>query len=114
MRGDCRYTNVRGKTSARDRVRGRLCRFHPCTDRKSTRLNSSHQIISYAVFCLKKKNKKALHTGLTTRQAHAGNLCMQYLRCIRKAAVHHSLARDAGPRKVYLAMKTESRGWMTV
>src|SRR5438552_10866751 len=30
----------------------------PCvTDRKSTRLNSSHQIISYAVFCLKKKKK---------------------------------------------------------
>src|SRR5258708_27386508 len=28
------------------------------TDRKSTRLNSSHQIISYAVFCLKKKNLK--------------------------------------------------------
>src|SRR5258708_16821011 len=27
-------------------------------DRKSTRLNSSHQIISYAVFCLKKKNHK--------------------------------------------------------
>src|SRR6476660_9959591 len=28
---------------------------HPLLDRKSTRLNSSHQIISYAVFCLKKK-----------------------------------------------------------
>src|SRR5258708_28493727 len=28
-------------------------------DRKSTRLNSSHQIISYAVFCLKKKNSDA-------------------------------------------------------
>src|SRR5260221_13929601 len=27
------------------------------TDRKSTRLNSSHTVISYAVFCLKKKNK---------------------------------------------------------
>src|SRR5258708_10910417 len=27
-------------------------------DRKSTRLNSSHQIISYAVFCLKKKKSK--------------------------------------------------------
>src|SRR5438552_4699307 len=27
-------------------------------DRKSTRLNSSHQIISYAVFCLKKKNNE--------------------------------------------------------
>src|SRR5258708_3723283 len=32
----------------------------PCTDRKSTRLNSSHQIISYAVFCLKKKKKQTL------------------------------------------------------
>src|SRR5258708_15391162 len=30
-------------------------------DRKSTRLNSSHQIISYAVFCLKKKKKKTRH-----------------------------------------------------
>src|SRR5258708_9915174 len=29
--------------------------FAPTLDRKSTRLNSSHQIISYAVFCLKKK-----------------------------------------------------------
>ena len=28
-------------------------------DRKSTRLNSSHQIISYAVFCLKKKKTKS-------------------------------------------------------
>src|SRR5258708_19614725 len=31
---------------------------HMSLDRKSTRLNSSHQIISYAVFCLKKKNKR--------------------------------------------------------
>src|SRR5207253_8700883 len=29
--------------------------FHACQDRKSTRLNSSHVAISYAVFCLKKK-----------------------------------------------------------
>src|SRR5947209_14946942 len=29
-----------------------------CSDRKSTRLNSSHANISYAVFCLKKKKKK--------------------------------------------------------
>src|SRR5438552_9320625 len=34
-------------------------RRSPSADRKSTRLNSSHQIISYAVFCLKKKNKEA-------------------------------------------------------
>src|SRR5439155_26151834 len=31
------------------------------TDRKSTRLNSSHVAISYAVFCLKKKNKSLHH-----------------------------------------------------
>src|SRR5258708_20199279 len=31
-------------------------------DRKSTRLNSSHQIISYAVFCLKKKKKNNTNT----------------------------------------------------
>src|SRR5260221_7208200 len=30
-------------------------------DRKSTRLNSSHTVISYAVFCLKKKKKKHEH-----------------------------------------------------
>src|SRR5438477_5791717 len=30
----------------------------PVRDRKSTRLNSSHMSISYAVFCLKKKKKK--------------------------------------------------------
>src|SRR5438552_5132563 len=32
-------------------------------DRKSTRLNSSHQIISYAVFCLKKKKKNNMLTN---------------------------------------------------
>src|SRR5258708_26809139 len=34
-------------------------------DRKSTRLNSSHQIISYAVFCLKKKKKINTLTKMT-------------------------------------------------
>src|SRR5688500_19115059 len=31
----------------------------PASDRKSTRLNSSHLVISYAVFCLKEKNGKS-------------------------------------------------------
>src|SRR5256885_11875478 len=34
----------------------------PALDRKSTRLNSSHLVISYAVFCLKKKKKTAYVT----------------------------------------------------
>src|SRR5256885_11962568 len=39
-----------------------------CRDRKSTRLNSSHLVISYAVFCLKKKKKIQIsrHSALTT------------------------------------------------
>src|SRR5947207_12396194 len=32
-------------------------------DRKSTRLNSSHTVISYAVFCLKKKKKNKMKSG---------------------------------------------------
>src|SRR5438445_9813066 len=35
-----------------------ICARDPRTDRKSTRLNSSHANISYAVFCLKKKKKE--------------------------------------------------------
>src|SRR5258708_14136340 len=38
-------------------------------DRKSTRLNSSHQIISYAVFCLKKK-KRAIRPSESFRADH--------------------------------------------
>src|SRR2546430_13185281 len=38
--------------------KGRSLRGNSNVDRKSTRLNSSHSQISYAVFCLKKKNKK--------------------------------------------------------
>src|SRR5258708_9141527 len=41
--------------------RSRRQRLQIGEDRKSTRLNSSHQIISYAVFCLKKKKKKKTH-----------------------------------------------------
>src|SRR5207244_11306649 len=60
--------NAAGTTTFRARRRsgcpGRSCgnavveRPPPPEDRKSTRLNSSHQIISYAVFCLKKKKQK--------------------------------------------------------
>src|SRR5438876_8956441 len=38
-------------------------------DRKSTRLNSSHPSISYAVFCLKKKKKKKTRKSTTTHQS---------------------------------------------
>src|SRR5256885_9034541 len=40
-------------------------RLGDCRDRKSTRLNSSHLVISYAVFCLKKK-KQTKHAAAAT------------------------------------------------
>src|SRR5258708_25093604 len=41
-------------------AQGRLAGSRQRGDRKSTRLNSSHQIISYAVFCFKKKKNNAV------------------------------------------------------
>src|SRR5260221_5216217 len=41
-------------------------------DRKSTRLNSSHTVISYAVFCLKKKNHRF---GVANEHHLLGRLC---------------------------------------
>src|SRR2546430_8428405 len=45
------------KLTSRGFVERRVHRGRTRRDRKSTRLNSSHSQISYAVFCLKKKNK---------------------------------------------------------
>src|SRR2546426_6750045 len=42
-----------------------------CGDRKSTRLNSSHLVISYAVFCLKKKKKKTQGTLTVLSTSHS-------------------------------------------
>src|SRR5258708_22368595 len=55
------------------KVREAPCRRHRqgASDRKSTRLNSSHQIISYAVFCLKKKTTEEKATEpARTRQTN--------------------------------------------
>src|SRR5438094_5066628 len=62
-------TTLRGETGAgfdfgphayharNQRVLDMFKEIAPVSDRKSTRLNSSHRTISYAVFCLKKKKK---------------------------------------------------------
>src|SRR5207244_4975770 len=61
---DRRIKQVKRTFTKRDNPEGaaalrslRAVRDEVAGDRKSTRLNSSHQIISYAVFCLKKKKK---------------------------------------------------------
>src|SRR2546429_1434367 len=47
-------------------------------DRKSTRLNSSHGYISYAVFCLKKKKETPLHSGRPDVGTHLSATCPAY------------------------------------
>src|SRR5690606_41698465 len=54
--------------SARGRTAGGARQTDPSRDRKSTRLNSSHVKISYAVFCLKKKTFTARRRGLRRRR----------------------------------------------
>src|SRR5258708_19232287 len=58
-----RWSRIESVASSDRRVRLLRPNCHR-TDRKSTRLNSSHQIISYAVFCLKKKKVRPLFTSL--------------------------------------------------
>src|SRR5690606_40010465 len=68
----------------------------PKTDRKSTRLNSSHVKISYAVFCLKKKKKKKrkLRKELA-RQEDAGGVAAVEAKSIAGAYhEHRNTGRD--------------------
>src|SRR6267378_4431862 len=49
---------------------------HYCRDRKSTRLNSSHVEISYAVFCLKKKKNNEDPFGIDANDVPLEELCV--------------------------------------
>src|SRR5256885_10246476 len=59
-RGRVRLDELQAVEKGRNHAHGRGGR----ADRKSTRLNSSHLVISYAVFCLKKKKKTNMNTSL--------------------------------------------------
>src|SRR5699024_12500848 len=52
------------------RMPGRTAGARPAPDRKSTRLNSSHVSISYAVFCLKKKNNEHTLLHISSLEPH--------------------------------------------
>src|SRR5258708_9821695 len=79
---DGHFTNYTAKDGlAGDSVRSVYQDREGSLDRKSTRLNSSHQIISYAVFCLKKKNKKSPTTrSVAAADRHASPLCRSLAR----------------------------------
>src|SRR5258708_21515415 len=79
----------------------------PARDRKSTRLNSSHQIISYAVFCLKKK--KVHHVGTVYKTAHPSCHDIDY---ITASALHRAFSpRPYSPRErvAQHALKTRTQ-----
>src|SRR2546430_7913607 len=75
-------------------------------DRKSTRLNSSHSQISYAVFCLKKKNKSPPRSGLV----HDAFIIQGWRASLRP---HRALlTRSAAPLVAFLpALATALPGW---
>src|SRR2546430_10384957 len=58
-------------------ARARRARGARAGDRKSTRLNSSHSQISYAVFCLKKKKKTKEKLKKTLTPVYEDDLCAQ-------------------------------------
>src|SRR2546430_11441686 len=58
---------ARGSHGARRGIRAVLAEADHLRDRKSTRLNSSHSQISYAVFCLKKK-KGSFRVGIVSQR----------------------------------------------
>src|SRR5206468_7199677 len=71
FRSESRDGRARGRLSLRRPSRGSA---HTClSDRKSTRLNSSHDQISYAVFCLKKKKTNRDRAQLLTSESPVGS-----------------------------------------
>src|SRR2546422_1865181 len=72
FRSDLSAGTRQGRMASRDGPRRRGSGAEESTgtliDRKSTRLNSSHGYISYAVFCLKKKKKKTMRTSRHKQQ----------------------------------------------
>src|SRR2546422_2274446 len=78
-------------------------------DRKSTRLNSSHGYISYAVFCLKKKKQTERRTSLKPpeHEASVPQLCREGERC--KASVADG--SDAGANHLYTTRDQHAYRW---
>src|SRR5256885_3793943 len=69
FRSQVRLDAGRGTELDTSRARSQLSTTLATIDRKSTRLNSSHLVISYAVFCLKKKNCTRFYSSRALRIA---------------------------------------------
>src|SRR2546430_8207556 len=65
-----------GSLRVEPRISGQEECRHTSRDRKSTRLNSSHSQISYAVFCLKKKKKKDIRPLYAAQRRYHTSDCL--------------------------------------
>src|SRR5256885_3955461 len=81
------------------------------TDRKSTRLNSSHLVISYAVFCLKKKKTRCIDTVLVplTTSEQPSQSVFTGLALLTSPTVHHPALRHISPRTTRTSQETPPR-----
>src|SRR5437870_9662710 len=75
----CHFVDLMGFLSSSLPVEVQAWPVDHLEDRKSTRLNSSHVAISYAVFCLKKKNKHKGTSILELQPADPLNLLIKIL-----------------------------------
>src|SRR5256885_6516525 len=83
-------------------------------DRKSTRLNSSHLVISYAVFCLKKKNKqhdRHMHLDNTFLHIHPWHLTTSHLPSAR--LISPQFTHPPCHHHPYLSLSTETSATST-
>src|SRR3712207_8057755 len=97
-RGDVRGADRRGLRCQRLRSpAGR--RRASSADRKSTRLNSSHANISYAVFCLKKKTNTSTNTT-------------QSAKLVRSSRVQHTIAKRNAQKATWKRKLAESGTWV--
>src|SRR5256886_6970725 len=101
-------STCRIRTSSRSSILARIP-----SDRKSTRLNSSHSQISYAVFCLKKKNAQVL---TVRHQLYAAGYSLartlHFLPQIWSPRyVDHRVECDASVRRVVLRLSIEVFVW---
>src|SRR5256885_3733967 len=76
-----------------------LCATRAMSDRKSTRLNSSHLVISYAVFCLKKKKKDMLTTDQPATTDHEAPVslvepCLHHINAAPHPCARHLITPD--------------------
>src|SRR5947207_10896889 len=83
-------------------------RIPPDRDRKSTRLNSSHTVISYAVFCLKKKNELKVLTSLSKADK------VQMVNYLTAPILKGGLRLNYGRQRIQINRQYRRRGYPSV